>query len=95
MYDVIILGGGPAGVSASLYCKRANKSVLMIYSEDSGLLKAHKIDNYYEIGNGHGFRLVMSNIYTGDTESLLQLSDLVSHIFPHFCVKIRKRFIKE
>lgn len=52
MYDVIILGGGPAGVSASLYCKRANKSVLMIYSEDSGLLKAHKIDNYYGFENG-------------------------------------------
>ena len=52
MYDVIILGGGPAGVSASLYCKRANKNVLMIYNEDSGLLKAEKIDNYYGFENG-------------------------------------------
>jgi len=52
MYDVIILGGGPAGVSASLYCRRANKSVLMIYSEDSGLMNAHKIDNYYGFENG-------------------------------------------
>ncbi len=52
MYDVIILGGGPAGVSASLYCKRANKNVLIIYSDDSGLLKAHKIDNYYGFEDG-------------------------------------------
>ena len=52
MYDTIILGGGPAGVSASLYCKRANKNVLMIYSNDSGLLKAHKIDNYYGFEDG-------------------------------------------
>lgn len=52
MYDVIILGGGPAGVSASLYCKRANKEVLIIYSEDSGLKYAHQIDNYYGFENG-------------------------------------------
>ena len=52
MYDTIILGGGPAGVSASLYCKRANKNVLMRYSNDSGLLKAHKIDNYYGFEDG-------------------------------------------
>lgn len=52
MYDVIILGGGPAGVSASLYCKRANKNVLLIYSEDSGLIKAKKIDNYYGFEDG-------------------------------------------
>ena len=25
MYDVIILGAGPAGISASLYTKRGNK----------------------------------------------------------------------
>lgn len=52
MYDVIILGAGPAGVSASLYCKRANKKVLMIHSGESGLCKAHKIENYYGFENG-------------------------------------------
>lgn len=52
MYDVVILGGGPAGVSASLYSKRANKEVLMIYNEESGLKYAHQIDNYYGFENG-------------------------------------------
>jgi thioredoxin reductase (NADPH) len=52
MYDVIILGGGPAGVSASLYCKRGNINVLIIYDKDSGLNWAHKIDNYYGFENG-------------------------------------------
>ena len=52
MYDVIILGGGPAGISASLYCRRANKNVKIIYNDESGLIKAHKIDNYYGFENG-------------------------------------------
>ena len=52
MYDVVILGGGPAGVSAGLYCKRGNMNVLMIYDKDSGLNWAHKIDNYYGFENG-------------------------------------------
>ncbi|MBQ5910814.1 MAG: FAD-dependent oxidoreductase [Clostridia bacterium] len=30
MYDIIIIGGGPAGLTAALYAKRANKSVLVI-----------------------------------------------------------------
>ena len=30
MYDIIIVGGGPAGLTAAVYAKRANKSVLVI-----------------------------------------------------------------
>lgn len=47
MYDVIIIGKGPAGVSASLYTVRANLKTLIIGQNDSALLKAEKIENYY------------------------------------------------
>ena len=30
MYDIIIIGGGPAGLTAALYAKRANKTVLVL-----------------------------------------------------------------
>ena len=52
MYDVIILGAGPAGVSASLYTKRANLKTLILYNDESGLEKASLIENYYGFKNG-------------------------------------------
>ena len=52
MYDVVIIGAGPAGISASLYAKRANLNVLIIYYGESNLEKATKIDNYYGFIDG-------------------------------------------
>lgn len=47
MYDVIIIGKGPAGISASLYTVRSNLKTLIIGKNDSALRKAEKIENYY------------------------------------------------
>jgi len=52
MYDVIIIGAGPAGISASLYAKRANLNVLVLYYGKSNLEQAKKIDNYYGFPGG-------------------------------------------
>ena len=52
MVDVVIIGAGPAGISAALYAKRANKNVLVIYNGESNLEKVEKIDNYYGFENG-------------------------------------------
>lgn len=36
MYDIIVIGGGPAGLTAALYACRANKSVLLLEKETFG-----------------------------------------------------------
>jgi thioredoxin reductase (NADPH) len=36
MYDIIILGSGPAGLTAAIYCARANKKTLIIAGDTLG-----------------------------------------------------------
>lgn len=52
MYDVIIIGAGPAGISAALYSKRSGANVLILYYGESSLDKTQKIDNYYGFVDG-------------------------------------------
>jgi thioredoxin reductase (NADPH) len=47
MFDVIIIGAGPAGCSAALYLCRGNAKVLLLTHGGSSLLKAHALENYY------------------------------------------------
>lgn len=47
LVDVIIIGKGPAGISASLYTQRANLETLVIGREGSSLENTEKIENYY------------------------------------------------
>lgn len=46
-FDVIVVGKGPAGISAALYALRANLSVLVVAKDEGALGKAHLIANYY------------------------------------------------
>ena len=48
-YNVIIIGGGPAGVSAALYLARANFKVAIVENGPGALARAHKIENFYGI----------------------------------------------
>lgn len=47
MADVIILGNGPAGISAAAYTTRAGLKTMIIGRDGGSLLKAEKIENYY------------------------------------------------
>ena len=47
MYDCIIIGKGPAGISAAIYISRSNLKCLVIGKSETALRKAKTIENYY------------------------------------------------
>ena len=49
LYDVIIIGSGPAGLSAAIYAKRAKLSSLTIeanFASGGQVLNTYEVDNY-------------------------------------------------
>lgn len=48
MYDIVIIGAGPAGLTAAVYARRAEKSVLVVEKETFGGQITHspKVENY-------------------------------------------------
>lgn len=62
MYDLIIIGSGPAGLSAAVYGKRAGLELLVI--EQSGMsggqvLNTYEVDNYLGMQGMNGFDMGM------------------------------------
>ena len=86
IYDVIIIGAGPAGISACLYTQRANKKTLIIYNEKSSLEKASKIENYYGFPNGISGKELYQN-------GIMQAKNLGIELKKEEVIKIEK--IKE
>lgn len=63
LYDTIIIGKGPAGISAGLYVKRAGLTPLVIGKDGGTLGKKYKIDNYYGFEDGiEGEELILKGI---------------------------------
>lgn len=60
MYDSIIIGSGPAGLSAAVYAKRANISVAVVEKEYEGtgqIAESENVNNYLGLPNSNGYEL--------------------------------------
>lgn len=60
MYDTIIIGSGPAGLSAAVYAKRAALKALVIekiYGGTGQIAESERVDNYLGLYGVNGFEL--------------------------------------
>ena len=59
-YDILIVGGGPAGLSAAINGRARGKTVLLLSSprEDSPLWKAERVENYLGLPGATGAELL-------------------------------------
>lgn len=64
MYDLIILGAGTAGLTASIYAIRGGLSVLIVENKIHGgqIINSPSIDNYPSLANVSGFDFI-NNLY--------------------------------
>ena len=69
MHDVVIIGAGPAGLTAAIYARRAGKSVLVLEAQSFGgqIINTPDIENYPAAPHISGFDFA-SNIYSQATE---------------------------
>ena len=47
MPNMVIIGGGPAGLSAAIYAVRAGMQATVLYKDGGALAKTDKIENYF------------------------------------------------
>ncbi|MEE0516014.1 MAG: thioredoxin-disulfide reductase [Emergencia sp.] len=64
MYDIVIIGAGPAGLSAAIYGQRAGKKTLLLDEKGFGgqILNTPEVENYPGIKKVSGFELA-STLY--------------------------------
>ncbi len=60
MLDVLVIGSGPAGLSAAVYAKRANLNVLVtekVYFGTGQVAESNQVDNYLGLPGTNGYDL--------------------------------------
>lgn len=80
IYDAIIIGNGPAGISCAIYLKRFNRDVLVIGKDKGALEKNTYIDNYYGITHIKGDELIEAGINQAKELDIEVLCDEVLQI---------------
>lgn len=74
--QAVIIGGGPAGVSAALYLARAGIAAAIIENGPGALARAHKIDNYYGI-SASGSKIYANGLEQARSQGVQIINDEV------------------
>ena len=88
MHDIVIIGAGPAGLTAAIYARRAGKSVLVLEKETFGgqITYSPKVENYPGFcelsGSELGEKLVEQAIFFGadiELDTAMSITDYGSY----------------
>jgi thioredoxin reductase (NADPH) len=83
VYDIAIVGGGPAGLAAAVNARRRNKETLLVSKEtmSSKLVQAEQIENYLGIPQISGSELIGRMRNHAEAEGVINLKDEVQNIY--------------
>ena len=84
LYDLIIIGGGPAGLSAGIYALRASMRTVLIEKGTPGgqVTLSAEVENYPAIKNKSGFELAQSFLEHARNYNLEVLAQEVTALEP-------------
>jgi len=91
-HRLIIIGGGPAGLSAAVYAARAEMNPLVISRDGGQLESSHIVDNYPGFENGvdtiEFIQKLTSQVIT-NTETILLSFPTRLHTHPHSPLRLK------
>lgn len=80
MLDTLVIGKGPAGISAAIYLKRYNKNVEVVGKDYGALETKTTIDNYYGVINIDGRELIEKGILQAQSFGINVNTDEITEI---------------
>lgn len=93
IYDTIIIGKGPCGISCAVYLKRFNLNPLIIAKDGGALEKASTIDNYYGFSSIKGTDLIELGITQAKNLDIPIIDDEVIsvEVLDHIYIKTKTK----